>query len=283
MKINAPLILYAYLSLTISLSCKTEVVATIEDEIPTGYRLLELSIPSGLYFQREPEEILNFTVDSIIQGLDIFTSNNDTSAVLKNKGQRTRFGNNKTAYLLGIPTMFNISSDDSVTHFEFGPSGADDNGAAAIVHVQYNKNINPTASQNIQHRKVGIFLKEDEILEYRFDDTNSITTPKKYLSIHASNNRRAKISIDTSAAKGRVLVCIIRKNPGQGQGHGHLLGILNPKNNNNKIPEFIVKVPVYIIPIIVPNISGNYGFPIDSIFFAVGDPKVNGSVTASEE
>ena len=240
---------------------------------------IKLKIPSGLYYQRTPDEDLSvaFSTVSIINSLNIFTTDNSRVKVFKNSGDTVTLGKNDPGYLLAIPALYDISKAGDTAIFSFGVGGAADNSAAAVVKVIFGDFPETKQKNYLRQMEVEIQVADTQILNYdRTGTMQGPTSPKQYLTIIGGNQQnKASIYLDESLARGKVMICIINRRNHQ------LIALLNPKSSNQM--PFVTRHEVYIIPIIAPNLSGNYGLPIDSINFSVGDPKVNGSVTASEE
>ena len=245
---------------------------------PPGHQNLALSIPSGLYYQRLPGDTsaLDFTVDSILAGLNILISDNKQNfGMLRNKTENVKLGKGDGGYALAIPALYNVSDSSGTISFHFGPGGAEDSTAAAIVKVIFGS-FEETGEKKVRYNPVLIQVANSQILDYTYNSTPPANTgDRQFLHVSASNLNRAYILIDNHPARGRVMVCILDALTGQ------FLTILNPKAGTPQI--FVTKKSVYVIPVIVPIPSGNFGLPIDSIFFTVGDPVVNGSIRASEE
>lgn len=245
---------------------------------PPGQQNIALSIPSGLYYQRLPGDssALNFTVDSILTGLNILISDNKQNfGLLRSKAQNVALGKGDGGFAIAIPALYQVSDSSGTINFHFGPGGAEDSTAAAVVKVIFGS-FEETGEKKIRYSPVVIRVADNQILDYTFTSTPPANLGnKQFLHITASNLNRAYISIDNNPARGKVMVCILDAQTGQ------FLTILNPKAGTPQF--FTAKKNVYVIPVIVPTPSGNFGLPVDSIFFTVGDPVVNGSIRASEE
>lgn len=245
---------------------------------PPGHQNIALSIPSGLYYQRLPGDTsaLEFTVDSILAGLNILISDNKQNfGMLKTKSQNMHLGKGEGGYALAIPALYNVSDSSGTIRFHFGPGGADDSTAAAIVKVIFGS-FEETGEKKVKYNPVLVQIADSQILDYTYNSVPPANTgERQFLHVSASNLNRAYIFIDNHPARGRVMICILDALTGQ------FLTILNPKAGTPQI--FVTKKSVYVIPVIVPMPAGNFGLPIDSVFFTVGDPVVNGSIRASEE
>ena len=245
---------------------------------PRGHQNLALSIPSGLYYQRLPGDTnaLEFTVDSILSGLNILiTDNRQNFGMLKSRAQAKRLGRGSGGYALAIPALYQVSDSNGTIRFAFGQGGAEDSTAAAVVKVIFGS-FEETGEKKVKYDPVVIQVADTQILDYTYNSVPPASTgARQFLHLSASNLNRAYITIDNHPARGRVMVCILDALSGQ------FLTLLNPKTDTAQF--FATKKSVYIIPIIVPEPSGNFGLAIDSVFFSVGDPVVNGSIRVSEE
>lgn len=245
---------------------------------PPGQQNIALSIPSGLYYQRLPGDssALNFTVDSILAGLNILISDNKQNfGLLRSKAQNVALGKGDGGFAIAIPALYQVSDSSGTINFHFGPGGAEDSTAAAVVKVIFGS-FEETGEKKVKYDPVVIQVADTQILDYTYNSVPPASTgARQFLHLSASNLNRAYITIDNHPARGRVMVCILDALSGQ------FLTLLNPKTDTAQF--FATKKSVYIIPIIVPEPSGNFGLAIDSVFFSVGDPVVNGSIRVSEE
>jgi hypothetical protein len=276
-KINLPqsvTLLWALVIIMMTSQCSQQEVASP----PRGHQNLVLSIPSGLYYQRLPGDTsaLEFTVDSILSGLNILISDNKQNfGMLRSRAQTKQLGKGDGGYALAIPALYQVSDSNGTIHFAFGQGGAEDSSAAAVVKVIFGS-FAETGEKKVKYDPVVIQVADTQILDYTYNSTPPVSLgAKQFLHISASNLNRAYISIENHPARGRVMVCILDALSGQ------FLSLLNPKTGSAQF--FATKKSVYLIPVIVPEPSGNFGLAIDSIFFSVGDPVVNGSIRVSEE
>jgi len=236
---------------------------------------LNLKIPSGLYYQRMPEDDKSvlFSVESLLSSVNIFASDNFSSSAL-HQGQTKNFPHGRKSFLMAIPLLYKIENVLDTSIYYFGEGGGEDSLDDALVKVRYNRDQTSKPLQ-AQHTPVMIELEDDQIWSQKTSSDTGGFSVTKYLRVPVSGNNNATISITGESRRGKVMVCIIHER------NGKLLALLNPKVNGNL--SYTTDKTVFIIPFIVPNSSGNFGLTKDTIMFVVGDPIVNGTASAEEE
>ncbi len=271
MKINAflPMTVFSLIFIFCLVNC-----------VSTGTKL-NLKIPNGLYYQRTPakEKFIEFKTDSVLNSLNIFITDNKRRFTIdiNNKSSYSemdlRIG--KTSYLLAVPKLFMTLYDEDSSYYSFGQNGTEDNLASAVVKIVYG-NFKASPYPNVKYDPVKIKFENNRIWKHNQDvDKSAYTSSKEFLKIEVSSERKAIISIEHEERRGKVIVCILNAT------NGKLEEVLNPKSFTKL--SFSTDHNVFVIPIIVPNQAGNFGLETDSIKFEVGDPKVNGTVSAEEK
>ncbi len=178
--------------------------------------------------------------------------------------------------MIATPLYDKKTTGDTAVYF-FGKSGGEDTMNtlyAAEIKVYYSDDSTPSIKRVRIHDRLKIGVPKKKISTLRGNTSNNAmkSSDEEYIRINTKGSNKAIIFIDQELRRGNALVCIFNATT------GNLLAILDPKKQNQ---SFITKDDVFVFPLIRPFVTSKADYVF--ITFQVGDPKVNGSVTASEE
>ncbi len=242
---------------------------------------VKLRLPSDLYFEMSPyrkgHNKIVFNVDFLLKGLAMVTSDNKTSKLIFQQGLSDTLGKRKIGYLIATPLYDSTARDADTALYFFGKGGGDDGVMpihSAAVKVFFTEDSDPSIKLVCIRDRLKFGVKEEKIRSLKDEpsDFSEKRSNQEFIRIETPGSKKATIFIDYEIRRGNVLVCIFNPN------NGDLLAILDPKKPNQ---SFTTKNNVYVFPLIRPFVTSN--LTGTNITFQVGDPKVNGSVTASEE
>ncbi len=240
---------------------------------------VKLRLPSDLYFEMAPYrkglDNIIFRADYLMEGLAIITSDNQTSSILRQAGLSATIQERKTGYLIASPTCDSIVIQDTSIYY-FGKGGGDDLSNhiyAAEVKVSFSEDAGlSTKRVRIKDRfKFGV--EANKVRSLKGGSSGTMRQPEQeFIKVEPPGSMKVTLFIDEEPRRGNVLVSIFNAN------NGRLLATLDPKKQGQ---SFTTKNKVYVFPLIRPYVTSTGTGT--KITFQVGDPKVNGSVTASEE
>jgi hypothetical protein len=242
-------------------------------------KTLNLKLPGDLFYERTPgsNNSIRFTLEDIHPSVWVHASENNSSKRLL-KGQSSLNGKGQRSVLVVFSRLYNFTEGGSVKTFFFGQSGAENDLDQAVIRIS-NSGVAPTPGKTMNLKPVMVEVSDSEFFSVPAtgSPTQDIKNGKLFLNVEASAAKTATIELDREAQRGNVLVAVIS------QKNGNLLTTLNPKDPDNQLPilSFTVNENVIIIPVVRPSASSVNG--VDTVVFAVGDPREVATVTVSEE
>lgn len=242
---------------------------------------VKLRLPSDLYFEMSPyrkdQNKIVFKVDYLLKNLAVVTSDNKTSSILIQQAMSDTMKEKKIGYLIATPIFDSIGGDSNTAIYYFGKGGGEDTVNeihAAAVKVFFSDDSEPsTKLVRIKDRlKFNVAVNKFRSIKGSNSQLGKKRMELEFIRIETPGSKKATLSIDQEPRRGNALVCIFNAN------NGNLLATLDPKK---LYQSFTTKNDVYVFPLIRPLVTSTATGT--KITFQVGDPKVNGSVTASEE
>ena len=244
-----------------------------------GVVSLNLKFTDDLFFSKTPGNsnlAVKYTVRSKLETVLVLATDNSMD---KRIGNNENFKGTKgrQSFVVVIPELYGFTDNNASIKFSFGKNSAENNLDDAEVIVFY-ANGSPSSRLTGNQKQINFKAGAEEILSVS-DTGVSETNPegKHFLKVEASTDKTATIEIARESNRGNVVVGIFS------QKSGNLIGLLNPKDPGNTHPtqSFTASETVYVVPVIRPSFSTNNG--VDTILFAVGDPRENATVEATEE
>lgn len=246
-----------------------------------GNTKVKLRLPSDLYFEMSPyrkvQNKIVFNVDFLLKDLAVVTSDNKTSKIILQQAGRDTMKKKKIGYLIATPIFDSIVGGRETAIYYFGKGGGEDSVNeihAAAVKVFFSDDSEPsTKLVRIKDRmKFNVPVNKFRNLKGSNSELGKKRMELEFIRVETPGSKKATLTIDQEPRRGNVLVCIFNAT------NGNLLAALDPKQPNQ---SFTTRNDVYIFPLVRPFVTST---PTGTkITFQVGDPKVNGSVTASEE
>ncbi len=239
---------------------------------------LNLKMPGNLFFTRTPgnQNGIKLTVKEKLPDVLLLASD---AKNFGRPGVSQTFLNEKgrTAFLVAIPQLFQVTDNGTSKTFYFGRNSAENNVDLAVVKVFYSDAV-PTPNRSMNRQPVMIGISEAEVVSVK--DVGSDGTEvegRRFLKAEVSGNETVTVEIDREANRGNVVIGIFS------QRSGNLLEILDPKDPGNFSSRlaYTSGESVLVIPVIRPRISSVNG--LDTIIFEVGDPREVATVEATEE
>jgi hypothetical protein len=242
-------------------------------------KTLNLNLPGSLFYERTPgsNKSIRLTLLDIHPSVWVHASDNNNKNRLS-KGQSTLHGKGQRSVLLVFSRLYNFTEAGNLKTFFFGQNGGENDLDQAVIRVS-NSGAAATPGKTMNRKSVIIGVSDSEFFSVPASGSPSddIKNGKLFLNVEASAGKTATIELDREAQRGNVLVAVIS------QKNGNLLATLNPKDPENQLPKlsFTVDENVIIIPVVRPSASSVNG--VDTVVFAVGDPREVATVTVSEE
>ena len=238
--------------------------------------LQNLRFDNDRYFYfREPGANNAVIADVSVLILSLQLISTDNSGIERlSMNQRFRNPPGRPFYLLAIPQLYEVDTENDINVYKFGQNGGEDNFNSAEVRIL--RNSTPSSPVNVgRYIRPPVKFSVDADLLYT-DPSEAPYDNQEFLHVTASEIRTATIEIDRQPNRGNSYVCIFSEK-------GDLLAALDPKDpdNNAPIQSFTTNKNVYVIPIVGKKVSkeGN----TDQVTFEVGDPRENAVIRIFEE
>lgn len=242
---------------------------------------VKLKLPADLYFEmlpyRKDQTKIVFSVDYLLKGLAMVTSDNKTSSILIQQGMNDTMKEKKIGYLIATPILDSVGGDSNTAIYYFGKGGGEDLANAihaAAVKVSFSGTAKPSTKLICVKDRFKFGVKAEKFRSLKGDGSDYLSKRdgQEFIRIETPKSKMVTLLIDQERRRGNTLVCIFNTK------NGRLLATLDPKKPNQ---SFTTTNNVYVFPLIRPFVTSTVTGT--KITFQVGDPKVNGSVTASEE